>query len=257
MKPLCSAMLRIKNESRWIRQVLESIYPICHRIFILDDHSTDNTIQICQEFSNVVLIQSPFDTLDESRDKNWLYDQVLSSPLYAGFQWPEWLICIDGDEVLDERDRDLLVSDFKNPDAVAYKLQILYMWSDKTIRIDGVYRHFCRPSAFRIINPDFRFLTTPFGNGANFHCSSIPQELLYQAAESKARLIHLGYIDREIRLRKWKWYNSIDPRNVGEGYDSRHPERGSYPHIVQGDIREVPAHIKLMHAGPLKLAPFQ
>jgi len=60
-------------------------------------------------------------------------------------------------------------------------------------------------------------------------------------------------MDREDRIRKWKFYNSMDPRNRDEGFDPAHPERGSYPHIVQGDIPEVPAGIRLKHSGPLKL----
>jgi hypothetical protein len=88
---------------------------------------------------------------------------------------------------------------------------------------------------------------------ANFHCSSIPQELLYKSVGTDVRLLHYGYMDKADRIRKWHWYNSIDPVNVGEGFDRRRPDRGSYPHIVQGDIPEVPASASLMHAGPLEL----
>jgi hypothetical protein len=58
---------------------------------------------------------------------------------------------------------------------------------------------------------------------------------------------------REDRIRKWEFYNSLDPTNRAEGYDPRFPERRSYPHIVQGDIRQVPASARLIHAGPLEL----
>jgi glycosyltransferase involved in cell wall biosynthesis len=256
MRVLCSAMLRIKNESRWIRLVLKSIKPVCHKIFILDDNSTDKTASICREFNNAIVFPSPFSTLDESRDKNWLYQQVLNYGEYERCQWPEWLLCIDGDEVLESSDAEKLIAYFQKPwPAVAYKFRILYLWQKDKIRIDGVYKNFSRPSAFRIFNPSFKFQKTPFGNGANFHCSSIPQELLYKAEQTDIRFWHLGYIDPEIRIKKWKWYNSIDPGNIGEGYDPNHPERGAYPHIVQGDIPEVPADAKLMHAGPIELKP--
>jgi glycosyltransferase involved in cell wall biosynthesis len=256
MRVLCSAILRIKNEARWIRQVLEAIQPICHKIFIMDDNSTDNTIAICSEFPNVIVKPSPFTTLDESRDKNWIYDQALCYPEYANRQWPHWLLCIDGDEVLDARDSHLLYELMTSPREIpAMKFKIIYLWNETMQRVDGVYNDFCRPSAFRIINPGFRFQSTPFGNGANFHCSSIPQELLYQAVKTDVRLTHLGYMDKENRIRKWNWYNQIDPGNIGEGFDPSHPERGAYPHIVQGDIPEVPAGVRLMHAGPLTLKP--
>lgn len=256
---LCSAMLRIKNEDRWIRSVIESIYPLCHRIFVLDDHSTDDTVAICESFPNVTVFESPFDSLDESRDKNWLYGRILDQPEYqpskGGFHWPHWLLCIDGDEILDPRDVSRLFAIMhENTDAVGLRFKIMYLWNSMTTRrVDGVYRNFARPSAFRIINPAFRFQSTPWGNGANFHCSSIPQELLHYAIETDVRLNHTGYMHAKDRVRKWKWYNSIDPMNPTEGYDPRFPERGAYPHIVQGDLPEVPADARLMHAGPLEL----
>ena len=47
-------MYRIKNESRWIKQSLESISEICKEIVILDDGSTDDTVKICENFPQVV-----------------------------------------------------------------------------------------------------------------------------------------------------------------------------------------------------------
>ena len=41
------AMYRIKNEERWIKQSIESIYDFCDEIVVLDDNSTDNTKKIC------------------------------------------------------------------------------------------------------------------------------------------------------------------------------------------------------------------
>ena len=67
------------------------------------------------------------------------------------------------------------------------------------------------------------------------------------------RLNHLGYRDRDDRLRKWEYYNRLDGKNPTEGYDPQYPERGAYPHMIQGDVPEVPADAFLMHAWPLKL----
>jgi hypothetical protein len=41
-------LLRIKNEARWIARVVRSIQPVCGRILIFDDHSTDGTPEICE-----------------------------------------------------------------------------------------------------------------------------------------------------------------------------------------------------------------
>ena len=86
-------MYRIKNESRWIEQSLKSISDICEEIVILDDGSTDDTVKICENFSQVVDIHSqknlPF---DETRDKNTLLKMALSRN-------PDFILTLDGDEV--------------------------------------------------------------------------------------------------------------------------------------------------------------
>src|SRR4051812_33672858 len=70
------AMLRIKNEGRWIREVIESILPLCDHVFVMDDHSTDDTVEICESFPEVTVFKSPFVGINEARDKNWLYDRI-------------------------------------------------------------------------------------------------------------------------------------------------------------------------------------
>ena len=82
------------------------------------------------------------------------------------------------------------------------------------------------------------------GNGGQFHCGNTPAGFHACPAVSEARLFHLGYMRRSDRLMKYRWYNSTDPNNEGED---------RYRHMVQGDLPEVPAHLKLKHAGPLRL----
>jgi hypothetical protein len=107
--------------------------------------------------------------------------------------------------------------------------------------VDGVYGRFYRPSLFRLMNRNFRFQSTPWGG--NLHCASIPQEMLHCSAKTEIGLLHYGYLDRDLRLRKYEWYNRVDPNNYAED---------CYRHMVQGDIPEVPPSMKLRHAGPLQ-----
>lgn len=242
-------MLRIKNEGQWIAEVLKSILPACERVFVLDDHSTDNTYDVCSRISErITLYRSPFEGLDESRDKSFLLERIMhcvpDHVLDGNLMSPYWVLAIDGDEVLAPGGCEKIMNTVRGTHELAFKLPVWYLWdSRKQRRVDGVYRHFARPSLFRIINRAFQFQDTPWGG--NFHCSSIPQELLhYASGVCDAPLLHLGYMDKEHRLRKYKWYNEIDPNNSAED---------CYRHVVQGDIPEVPAGAKLKHAGPLWL----
>jgi glycosyltransferase involved in cell wall biosynthesis len=240
--------LRVKNEARWIREVINSIAPLCERIVILDDHSEDFTDEICERYEQVTLIRSPFEGADESRDREFLLSRVLSFVsdvhLRGNPKSPFFCLACDGDEVMTPHGVEAIKSTLPDTSQHAFKLPIWYLWNDRLHRrVDGVYRNFARPSLFRLMNSNFRFQRTPYG--ANFHCSSIPQEMLHHAhAPLNAPLLHLGYMDVADRLRKYEWYNRLDPNNESEQ---------GYIHMVQGDIPEVPASAKLKHAGPLEI----
>ena len=231
-----AGMLRVKNEGRWIGRVLDSLLPLCERIWVMDDHSTDDTRAICRSYRQVTLVKSPFEGMDESRDKEFLLALIREDG-------PDIVVAIDGDEVLEADGPEKIRRVAKAGNAWSFKVE--YLWnSDDQIRTDGVYSRMYRPSMFRLSAARAGFLKTPFGNGANLHCSSVPQSLLHGAITTGVRLWHLGYRDREDRLRKYLFYNTVDPNSKGEDF---------YRHIVQGDVPEVPAAAKLLHAGPLTL----
>lgn len=243
--------LRIKNEARWIADVIKAIQPICERVLILDDHSSDGTPDICESLG-VTVIRSPFEGLNESRDKQFLLDEaykLVPDNWHTGrSDSPFWMLAIDGDEQLIEQDQTLITMAVEDSNIHAYSLRVLYLWDrPDQWRVDGVYRNFRRPSLFRMMNASFTYKTTPFGkDGANFHCSSTPQEMIHHSRPCEARLLHWGYMDREKRLAKYEWYNRIDPNNQGED---------CYRHVVQGDLPEIPADAHLRWAGPLTLEP--
>lgn len=255
MQQTIYGMLRIRNEARWITRVLESILPICERIFVLDDNSTDNTVDLCERLPRVSVFRSPFVTLDESRDKNWMLQKMYEAVpaehqhfLNGNSESPYWCLAIDGDEELAAGDPGVLAEAIKGPQHI-HTPRILYLWDrENQVRVDGVYREFRRPSLFRLMNREFTYKSTPWGNGANFHCSNIPQEMLHHSHPSEARLLHYGYMEREDRIRKHAWYNTVDPANHGED---------CYRHCVQGDVPEVPADARLKWAGPLELQPLE
>lgn len=188
------AMTRVRNEERWICAVLESIRPLCAKVFLMDDHSTDRTVEYAERFQPMVtVLHSPFTGLNESRDKNWLYDQIILRCE------PEWILCIDGDEVLEANGpaiiRELCAANdillpvpafgeiratpqgpvtwngwrWAFPETImidrpselhwyarsAFSLPIAFMWdSRETVRVDRIYGDFWRPSLFRPFIPD-------------------------------------------------------------------------------------------------------
>ena len=286
------AMLRIHNEERWIREVITSTFQLCYRVFVMDDHSTDDTRSIIEALAKrypykVVVLSSPFEGLNESRDKNWLYDQIIADCK------PEWILCIDGDEVLEGPAAEAIRRTIAQyPEVNLWALKIEFLWnSPDRVRADRIYGDFWRPSLFRAqhevpgnedsrrLMQEFRFQSTPFGRTTNtdkpnLHCSSVPQRLIHGFKRIPARLKHYGYMERAWRVAKLDYYTSIDWEN---------PSEDCYRHMCQGDeprieelpkvrkliekgilnvmqvqkLIDVPADARLLHAGPLEIRAWE
>jgi glycosyltransferase involved in cell wall biosynthesis len=233
-------MLRVRDEARWIREVIESIKPLTTSILLFDDHSTDET-PLLAAMAGAWVIPSPFeDTTDETRDKNYLLSIVRSEK-------PDYVLAIDGDEVLApgaaEKIRPML-----SPHRSIYSLPIKFLWNDRShYRCDGVYETYAksgRASLFTLIGQsnEIRFAQYSSAAKCNFHCGNVPRGLRGVGCWINAPLLHLGYMLQEDRIRKYKWYNDKDPANHYED---------QYRHMVIGDI--LPADTVTRWAGPLKV----
>ena len=229
-------MMRIKNEARWIHQVLTSIAEACKKIIILDDHSTDNTVDICRNFPNAIVLETPFKSLDETRDKNFLLTKMerIANP-------NDYILAIDGDEEAEPGSQEEIRNLAQAGRDDAYRFQILYLWdTPNQVRVDGVYSDFRRASMFKLK------LGARFGsvNGGGFHCGNTAGARTI--ADCTVRLRHYGYMNKEDRIRKYEWYNAKDKWPIP-------PIEDGYRHMVIGDL--LPAKTKTKWAGPLTLKP--
>jgi len=202
--------MRIKNEAAHIHEVLSRALPLCGRVLVFDDHSTDATPAICKSFGErVTVFPSPFTGLDEARDKNYLLQKVIAAA-------PEWVLWIDGDEVLELTGPDKLrEAALRNGAVGAYHLRIAYLWNDpQHVRVDGIFGQFSRPSFFRLKGqPAGRLGFPDSGYGGNFHCGNVPQGLAGETRSLDVRLKHYGYMKPEQRVAKYRWYTTHDPNN--------------------------------------------
>lgn len=210
------AMLRIKDESEWIAEVLASIEKIADEIVILDDHSTDDTVSICRTFSKVVdLFEQKNLDVDEARDKNLLLQMALNRN-------PAWILAMDGDEVLEDsasaRIRAALES--APEQVVAFEFEWLYFWNDRAhYRTDGKYNNLWHRRLFRVHGQDvknLRFMSTQ--HGSNFHCGSIPGNLIGSAFRLDVKVKHFGYFHLDQRKSKFEFYQKNDPEAAAKGY---------------------------------------
>lgn len=205
-------VMRIKNEERWIRESIASQLPLCEHIIVFDDHSTDSTRIIVRDFSErCSLIQSSFEGVDEVRDKNYLLrEHVLPMA-------PEWVLWIDGDEVLEARAPEIFSREMGHDNVSVIAPRILYFWDHLNLfRVDGCYASFYRNSLFRLSGQRPEALEFRGTGSAGFHCGNVPRGIEGMPLCSGSSIKHYGYLDAADRQRKFEWYNKIDPNNESE-----------------------------------------
>ncbi|AZO93811.1 glycosyltransferase [Halocella sp. SP3-1] len=214
------SMMRVKNEEEWLEESIISQLPLVDKLIILDDGSTDQTPEVCKSFPRLVEYHYQKENmLDEVRDKNRLLAWALKHQ-------PDWILALDGDEVLEELAGETIIREISLLDPLApqftvFYLHFLYMWNKKDYyRIDpGIYSNFWQPRLFSLHKQNIgRLLFKNTDHGGNFHCGSIPANLRWIPRKLDVRVKHYGYFTAEQRRRKYDWYCQHDPQKAKTGY---------------------------------------
>ena len=215
----------IKNESRFIEKSLKSVIDICSEIIVMDNNSTDDTVEICSGFDKVTEIIKRKDLpLDEVRDKNILYEHARKSD-------PDFILAVDGDEIFMPYASEILFEELStiHPDSDVFEFQFLTLWDNvNTIRTDGIFGYYWQKRLLRMKNQPLSLLFVENDNPGNIHCGSIPPSSVGfdRTAKSSVKIFHLASLDDEVRKRKYGFYTKTDPDNV---------LTGAYKHMISGE----------------------
>jgi glycosyltransferase involved in cell wall biosynthesis len=199
------AICRVYNGGKYLKKYLDQMSRLADKILILDDGSTDNSFSICKTYPKVE-IEHISHTAHEGLMSNYLYN-------WAGKYNPNWIICLDVDEVFVEKyeeDVKKLCEGFIE----GYSFPLLYLWDkENEYRVDGVYGNI---KAIRLYR--YQVGKTPFVR----RCHSLPVPESVNVIESSIPILHYGYLDKEERWRKYNYYLKLDD--------------GNYNHIVSENI---------------------
>lgn len=93
------AEMCVRNEAnRYLSEVLADLVEYVDEIVILDDASTDNTVEVCKSFKKtfVRVLPKPLWRTDESQIRRKLYDLTIT-------RHPDWILAVDADEIWENR----------------------------------------------------------------------------------------------------------------------------------------------------------
>jgi len=125
-----SILLPTLNEEKNIKYALESV-KWANEIFIIDSFSTDKTLEIAKNYSNVKIFQHPFENY--SKQKNWALDNLFFSN--------DWIFILDADEqVTPELQKELIAFVFSGKkDVFGYYINRKFIFMGRWLKHCGWY----------------------------------------------------------------------------------------------------------------------
>jgi glycosyltransferase involved in cell wall biosynthesis len=92
---LISGISRIRNESLILEDTLNHYFKYCDHIYIYDDCSTDNSVEIMKSFDNVTVIQGK-----EWKPNQWQQETTHRKQVFDLAKHSDMVLCFDADERL-------------------------------------------------------------------------------------------------------------------------------------------------------------
>lgn len=197
----------MKNEGdRYLRRVLDSAKAYISDAVIIDDASTDNSVEVCKEVLQGIPLHLVINESSKFSNEYKLRTQQWEETLKVN---PEWILVLDADEIFEKRFADEVKTLVTNPNVDAYYFRLYDLWDENHYRDDAfwqAHKHY-RPFLVRH-KPDvqYHWKETPQ------HCGRFPLNVVaYAKADSDLRLKHYGWAKPEDRQAKYERYMTLDP----------------------------------------------
>ena len=222
------AFLRTKNSIFVFSECLTKLSSLVDEIIILDNGSTDGTLEACDKFPKIVKVICHNDAgiFHEGRDRNLMLVE-------AKKRNPDWIIMLDPDEVFEKHfTRDILDKYMHSGhDRISFRMCNFWL-SMKYCRFDRDWlkytvtpqRHFCR----NIEGLYFEDLVIHAGlKGVDFKTHVSP-----------FRIKHYGYVHQKKVIDKISVFRSYDPTHAHKYNTADFDRKETREHIMRYPFRE-------------------
>ena len=207
MNNLILGCLVYNEEKRFLNQYLEKMSQLTDKIVIIDDGSTDNSIQICSKYTSEIYQTDRLMTKDESLLRRTLWDKC---SLLCNNN--DYILIQDCDEFYTEKslenfEKEIKIGESLGADSLAIKKYD--MWNNIQYREDPPF--WKAHLQFLIWCVKYKKDYNYYWNNMKLHCGSLPINSYYSAFPSKLQVQHLAYSNLELRQQKVDFYKKLDP----------------------------------------------
>ena len=197
----------IKNEAdRYLRVVLDELKHYIDEAVIIDDGSTDDSVQICYEVLEEIPIYLVQNRLSKFSNEIDLRKQQWEETIKTN---PDWILNLDADECFEKKFRTEITKLINQAEIDVYNFRLYDFWDENHYREDQYWcAHFTyRPFLIRY-KEDIEYKWKETAQ----HCGRFPINIIdLPSATSSLRLKHFGWSKPRDRLVKYLRYLSLDP----------------------------------------------
>lgn len=200
------SMIVHNEENKYLKTILEDAKNYVDDILIIDDASTDNTVQECEDvlkdFPHTIVKnkKSMFFEEYKLREKQWKETIKLN---------PTWILTLDADEIPEKSFKEKLKVMIKMGQIDVFNFKYYDFWNENQYRSDNLWKAHTtfRPYLVRYqpkIKAKFR--------KTNQHCGTFPKNIaLLNNANVDVKIKHYGWSTEDLRRSKYERYMKLDP----------------------------------------------
>jgi glycosyltransferase involved in cell wall biosynthesis len=219
----------VRNErDRYLRRVLESASQYIDDAVIIDDASTDNTAELCEELlvniphRIIINSESKFSNEWELRHQQWEESTKES---------PDWILFLDADEVFEDSFKHGVSNLTESKSCTLYSFRLYDFWDENHYREDGFWRAHTvyRPFLLKYIKGfPYEF------NRRSQHCGRLPINAYDLPNElSEYRIKHYGWASQEYRTSKFNRYMELDPNGANGSLSQYLSINDPHPNLIK------------------------
>lgn len=186
---------------RYLPKVLERTEPLVDKIVIACNARDEKTRKLVSKYEAY-----DFSDYEWGKKQHIIKEKFFRKAIAP--KKPDWIICLDADEILDYRITRETLEELASRGEIAYTFYCYHMWGKDKARVDGAWGEFRNVRYFKFVDTDWSFQNTPL------HCGLAPVYAYKWSADAEYCFYHYGYFNEQDRSEKVKRYQKYDPQMI-------------------------------------------